>query len=133
MRCMSSAVEAPVDAVIVLAVCRRSWKWKFVGEIGDRGAGVFPVAVDGALAQYLGAFPGEEVAVPAGRGEVGEVVLEFGDEERGERDGANARFGLGGADDECSVVELDLLLVDANGSVEEIDVAAFETEELASA
>ena len=101
-------------------------------EIGDRGPGVGPVAIDGTLAQYLGAFPGEEVAVRAGRGEVGEVALEFGDEERGERDGPNARFGLGGAHDECSVVEFDLLLLHANGSVEEIDVAAFEAEELAS-
>ena len=47
-------------------------------EIGDRGAGVFPVAVDGALAQYLGVFPGEEVAVPSGSGEVGEVVSSSG-------------------------------------------------------
>ena len=106
---------------------------ELVGEIGDRGSGVFPVAVDGALAQDLGAFAGEEVAGLAGRGEVGEVVLELGDEERGERDGAYARLSLGGADDECSVVELHLLLVDAKGSVEEVDVAAFETEEFASA
>ena len=73
------------------------------------------------------------MAAPSGRGEVGEVVLELGNEERGERDGANSRLSFGRADDECSVVELDLLLVDANGSVEEIDVAAFETEELAPA
>ncbi|MDP9335165.1 MAG: hypothetical protein M3Q30_17930 [Actinomycetota bacterium] len=108
-------------------------KVEVLGEIGDRGSGVGPVAVDGALAQYLGAFPGEEVVVPSWRREVGEVDLELGDEERGERDGANAGFGLGGAHNECAVVELDLLLVDAKGSVEEVDVAAFETEELASA
>ena len=101
-------------------------------EVGDRGPGLVPVAIDGTLSQYLGAFPGEELAVRAGRREVGEVALEFGDEERGERDGPNACFGLGGAHDERSAVEFDLLLLHANGSVEEIDVAAFEAQELAS-
>jgi hypothetical protein len=53
------------------------------------------------------------VAVPSRRCEVDEVALEFGDEERGKRDSANARFGLGSAHNEWAVVEVDLLLLRA--------------------
>jgi hypothetical protein len=59
MRCISSAVEAPVPAVIVLAVCRRSWKWKPSGRSATAAWAPGPIAIDGPLAQYVGALTGE--------------------------------------------------------------------------
>ena len=58
--------------------------------------------------------------------------LQFGNEERGEGDRANARLGLGCAHEELTGVQLDLLLFHPDGPVEEVDVAALEAEEFAA-
>ena len=103
-----------------------------VREIGDGGEGAGPVAIDGSFAEHVGAFTGEHAAVAPGCGEAAEVSLQFGNEERGEGDRANARLGLGFAHEELTGVQLDLLLLHPNRAVEEIDVAALEAEKFAA-
>ncbi len=60
------------------------------------------------------------------------MSLQFGDEERGKGDGANARLSLGCAHQELTGVQLDLLLLHPDRPVEEVDVAALEAEKLAA-
>ena len=108
-------------------------KVEVLGEVRNGGSGAAPIAIDGSLAEDLRAFPGEDVPVGASCRVAAQVALQLGDEECRQRNRSHACISLGCAQEKLSAVELDLLLLDPHGAMQEIDVAALEAEQLAAA